>query len=51
MKKVFLAAMALVFNTFLFSCTDDTIAEAETLYDVQATEGDDGDPSLPPPGG
>ncbi len=35
--------MALVFNTFLFSCTDDSIAESDTLYETQATEGDDGD--------
>lgn len=35
--------MALVFSTFLFSCTDESIAETETLYDTQATEGDDGD--------
>ncbi|SDM20639.1 hypothetical protein SAMN04488514_10668 [Kriegella aquimaris] len=35
--------MALVFNTFLFSCTDDSIAESDSLYETQATEGDDGD--------
>ena len=35
--------MALVFNTFLFSCTDDSIAEIDSLYETQATEGDDGD--------
>ena len=33
--------MALVFNTFLFSCTTDSIAETDSLYDIQATEGDD----------
>ncbi|WP_339708452.1 hypothetical protein [uncultured Kriegella sp.] len=43
MKKVIIAVMALVFNTFLFSCTDDSIAESDTLYETQATEGDDGD--------
>ncbi|MEP3211165.1 MAG: hypothetical protein ABJN95_18400 [Maribacter sp.] len=43
MKRIFIAVMALVFNTFLFSCTKDTIAETDTLYETQATEGDDGD--------
>ncbi|WP_176801388.1 hypothetical protein [Kriegella aquimaris] len=43
MKKVIIAVMALVFNTFLFSCTDDSIAESDSLYETQATEGDDGD--------
>lgn len=34
--------MALVFNMFLFSCSEDSIAETETLYETQSTEGDDG---------
>lgn len=41
--------MAIVFNMFLFSCTSDSIAEADAFYETQATEGDDGDPPLPPP--
>nr|WP_298994867.1 hypothetical protein [uncultured Allomuricauda sp.] len=42
MKKVFIAAMALIFNMFLFSCEKDSIVESETLFENQATEGDDG---------
>ncbi|WP_180272273.1 hypothetical protein [Maribacter sp. 4U21] len=49
MKKVIIAVMALVFNMFLISCTDDTIAEVDGLYKVNATEGDDGNPPPPPP--
>lgn len=41
MKRIIIAVMALVFNTFLFSCTTDSIAETDSLYDIQATEGDD----------
>lgn len=33
--------MAIVMNTFLFSCTTDSLAETDGLYDIQATEGDD----------
>ncbi|WP_171037053.1 hypothetical protein [Maribacter algarum] len=43
MKKVMLAIMALVLNMSLFSCTTDSIAETDTLYETQSTEGDDGD--------
>ena len=50
MKRIFIAVMALVFNTFLFSCTKDAIAETDTLYEIQATEGDDGQIKPPPPG-
>ena len=49
MKKVFLAILALVFNMFLFSCEKDSIAESETLFETQATEGDDGNAPPPPP--
>lgn len=35
--------MAVVFNMFLFSCSKDSVAETETLYETQATEGDDED--------
>jgi len=38
---MFIALMALVFNISLFSCTSDSTAEIDNLYDVQATEGDD----------
>lgn len=44
-----IAVMALVFNMFLFSCTDDSVTEVDSLYDIQATEGDDGNPPPPPP--
>ncbi|WP_282160696.1 hypothetical protein [Ulvibacterium marinum] len=49
MKKVLLAVMALILNTFLFSCTSDSIAETDSLYKTQATEGDDSNPPPPPP--
>ena len=42
MKRLFIAVLALVFNTFLFSCANDSIAETEALFENQATEGDDG---------
>ncbi|MFS4469573.1 hypothetical protein [Maribacter sp. 2210JD10-5] len=51
MKKVMIAVMALVFNMFLFSCSKDSIAETDTLYETQATEGDDGDVKDPPTSG
>lgn len=38
-----IAALALVFNMFLFSCTSDSVAETDALYETQATEGDDED--------
>lgn len=42
MKKVTIAFMALMFSMFLFSCTNDSISETDTLYETQSTEGDDG---------
>ncbi len=50
MKKVVIAALAIVFNMFLFSCTDDSIAETDILYETQATEGDDGEVEQDPDG-
>lgn len=35
--------MAVVFNMFLFSCNSESVAEEETLYETQATEGEDGE--------
>lgn len=49
MKRLFIALIALVFNIFLFSCTTDSVAEADSLYNIQATEGDDSNPTPPPP--
>jgi len=49
MKKVFIAVMALVFNTIMTSCTTESLAEADELLNIQATEGDDGNPPPPPP--
>lgn len=43
--------MVIGLNTMLISCTTDSVAEDEGLYNIYATEGDDGDPPLPPPGG
>ena len=51
MKKVMIAVMALVFNMFLFSCTAESIAETDELFNIQATEGDDGNTPPPPPDG
>ncbi len=46
---MFSVILAVVFSTFLFSCETDSITESETLFETQATEGDDGDPVTPPP--
>ena len=35
--------MALVMNTFLFSCDKGSVAEDESLYETFATEGEDGE--------
>lgn len=43
MKKITIAVMALVFNTFLFSCNTDSVEEIDAAYETQATEGDDED--------
>lgn len=51
MKKLSIAVMALLFSIFLFSCTEDSISETDTLYDMQSTEGDDSDVNDPPTGG
>lgn len=44
-----IALITLVFNLFLFSCSKESVADMESLYDIQATEGDDGNPPPPPP--
>lgn len=49
MKKMIIAVLALVFNMFLFSCSKDSIAETDTFYETQSTEGDDSNPPPPPP--
>ena len=51
MKKVFLAALALIFTVTLFSCDRDDLVEDEILFETQSTEGDDGNIPPPPPGG
>ncbi len=43
--------MAIGLNTFLLSCSDDSITETDGIYTIHATEGDDADPPPPPPGG
>ena len=50
MKKLFMAVLALVLNVSLFSCTTDSIAENDSFYETQATEGDDGDVDGDPDG-
>ncbi|WP_289064198.1 hypothetical protein [uncultured Zobellia sp.] len=51
MKRLILAITVIVFNTFLFSCEDQTTSETDNLYHTQATEGDDGNPPTKPPRG
>ncbi|WP_170863201.1 hypothetical protein [Pseudozobellia thermophila] len=51
MKRVFLALAAIIINTFLFSCTNETVSEMDQLYGSYDTEGDDADPPPPPPEG
>lgn len=43
MKKLFLILLTGFLNIALFSCTNDSIAEDESLIPVQATEGEDGE--------
>lgn len=43
MKRVVLVVMVLLFSLFLFSCDKESITESETLYETQATEGEDGE--------
>ncbi|WP_394970370.1 hypothetical protein [uncultured Croceitalea sp.] len=43
MKRIFIAVMVLVFNTFLFSCDKGSVAEDESFYETLATEGEDGE--------
>ncbi len=49
MKKIYLAVLAVVFNMFLFSCTNEDVADTEAFYHTVATEGDDENPPPPPP--
>lgn len=49
MKKVIIAVMVIVFNSLLFSCTADSVAEDDSLYNIHATEGDDGNTPPSPP--
>lgn len=49
MKRLFIAVMALILNVLMFSCTTDSIADTNRLYENYATEGDDGDIPPPPP--
>ncbi|WP_165605781.1 hypothetical protein [Flavivirga aquatica] len=49
MKKIIIALMVIVFNIFLFSCTNDSIAEEDALFEqVQATDGGTGKIKPPP---
>ncbi|UGU17350.1 hypothetical protein LS482_05625 [Sinomicrobium kalidii] len=48
MKKLLFILIVLVVNSLsLSSCTYDDVAENESLYETQATEGEDGD-IIPP---
>jgi len=49
MKRIFIAVLALVLNTFLFSCDSESLVEDESFYETLATEGDDGNVPPPPP--
>ncbi len=39
MKKLILVIVVVVINLSLFSCTQDNVADTDTLYETQATEG------------
>jgi len=41
MKKVIMALAVLTFSISIFSCSNDSLAESDALYDTHATEGDD----------
>lgn len=43
MKRISLLLLTTLFSMSLFSCANDSIADTESLFDVQSTEGDDGD--------
>jgi len=49
MKKIFITVILIAINTFLFSCSTSSESENDSLYEVLATEGDDGDVVTPPP--
>jgi hypothetical protein len=49
MRRVYIALAAVFLNMFLFSCTQDDVADTEMLYHMVATEGDDENPPPPPP--
>lgn len=43
MKKIIVLAVILISGISLFSCTQESTADADALYDINATEGDDGE--------
>lgn len=45
MKKFSLIILTVFLNCALFSCTPNSIAEEETEYEQQATEGEEGEVS------
>lgn len=45
MKKFSLIILTVFLNGAIFSCTPTSIAEEETQYEQQATEGEDGEVS------
>ncbi|MBM1105032.1 hypothetical protein JQC67_02660 [Aurantibacter crassamenti] len=51
MKRIVIALMVIMINSLFFSCTKDSVADTNDLYNIHATEGDDGNPPPPPPGG
>ena len=50
MNKKFLFLVALLGSLTFFSCTDQSLAETESLYETHGTEGEDGDEDKDPDG-
>ena len=50
MNRFFLLLLATIFNLALFSCTDESVADTESLFEIQSTEGDDGETDEDPDG-
>lgn len=43
MKKIFLIFLTVFLNGALFSCSPDSVSEDETMLELKATEGEDGE--------
>lgn len=43
MKKIILILLTVFLNGALFSCSPDSVSEDDTILEVRATEGEDGE--------